>query len=225
MVASQILALLVEVRVLTGKPTNDRGVIDLRVSILQATPNPVSMIGVIAGKCYGKSDPSHKRVERCVANGHTSILEHAIVTFDIDGISRICSHQLVRHRMASYTQASQRYIKEDSVNIVIPDKIYDGKDAEVIFMDAKIKSEEAYHKLLSIGVPAEDARFILPQASSTSIVVTMNARSLFNFFSLRQDSHAQWEIRKLAFEMERVLSDYSDEWCELLSMRNCEQTD
>lgn len=197
----------------------------MRVLILQATPNPVSMLGTIAGKCYGKSDPSHKRVERCVSNGHMSILEHAIVTFDISDISRVCSHQLVRHRMASYTQASQRYIKENSIDVVIPEKILDGKDIDVVFIDAKIKSEEAYYKLLSLGVPAEDARFILPQASSTSIVVTMNARSLFNFFSLRQDSHAQWEIRELAFKMEQVLSDYSDEWNELLSMRNHKQSE
>ena len=191
----------------------------MRVSILQATPNPVSMLGIIAGKCYGKSDPSHRRVERCVANGHTSILEHAIVTFEIDDISRTCSHQLVRHRMASYTQASQRYIKEDSVSFVVPPKVKDNKDANNIFIGAKIESEQAYHDLISLGIPAEDARFILSQASSTSIVVTMNVRSLFNFFSLRQDDHAQWEIRQLAFEMEKVLSDYSSEWCELLSMR------
>lgn len=191
----------------------------MRVLILQATPNPVSMLGTIAGKCYGKSDPSHRRVERCVANGHTSILEHAIATFEIDDISRTCSHQLVRHRMASYTQASQRYIKEDSVSFVVPPKIKGNEDANDIFIGAQIESEQAYHDLISLGIPAEDARFILPQASSTSIVVTMNVRSLFNFFSLRQDDHAQWEIRQLAFEMEKVLSDYSFEWHELLSMR------
>ena len=191
----------------------------MRVSILQATPNPVSMLGVITGKCYGKSDPSHKRVERCVANGHTSVLEHAIVTFEIDDISRVCSHQLVRHRIASYTQSSQRYIKENSASFVVPSKVKDNEDANNIFIGAQIESEKAYHDLLNLGIPAEDARFILPQASSTSIVVTMNARSLFNFFSLRQDSHAQWEIRELAFEMEKTLSDYSPEWCKLLSMR------
>jgi len=132
--------------------------------------------------------------------GHTSVIEHASFTFSISGISRACSHQLVRHRIASYSQQSQRYVKP-SEGFVIPPKIEDNEEAKRIFEEALRKCSEAYQRLTELGIPKEDARYIMPNATETNMIVTMNARSLINFFSLRLEKDAQWEIRELAKRM------------------------
>ena len=132
--------------------------------------------------------------------GHTSVVEHASFTFSISGISRTCSHQLVRHRIASYSQQSQRYVKPEE-SFVTPPTILQKEEAKEIFYETLINCSDAYKKLLDFGVPKEDARFIMPNASKTSIIVTMNARSLINFFELRLERGAQWEIRELARKM------------------------
>lgn len=130
-------------------------------------------------------------------------LKHATFTFSIEGISRACSHQLVRHRMASYLQQSQRYVKLDKDSFVTPPKINANEPAKKMYDELVRTIWEKYEKLLEAGVPVEDARFVLPNAAKTNIVVTINANSLFNFFELRCCLHSQWEIRKLANEILR----------------------
>lgn len=134
--------------------------------------------------------------------GHHSAIEHAVYTFAIEGISRACTHQLVRHRLASYNQQSQRYVKFlDDFEYITPPAIRDDKAMNEVFCEYVDNAFELYKKMLASGIEAEDARYILPQAGETKIVVTMNARELLHFFELRCCDRAQWEIRELATAM------------------------
>ncbi|MBN1248790.1 MAG: FAD-dependent thymidylate synthase [Anaerolineae bacterium] len=138
--------------------------------------------------------------------GHESIIEHASATFEISGISRACSHQLVRHRLASYSQESQRYVDMSDPSVVIPDAITDRPEALAVWSRFMEQVKETYQDLRALGVRKEDARFALPNATATRIVVTMNFRELRHFFRLRITPEAQWEIRQMALEMlEQVL--------------------
>lgn len=137
-----------------------------------------------------------------------SVLEHASVTFRVDGISRACSHQLVRHRLASYCQQSQRHVVVDTRGddwYVIPHSVTAAEHDRLLFKNIMYELASRYKQLLSVGVPIEDARYVIPQCTKTSLVVTMNYRELFHFFNLRLDSHAQWEIRQLASKMLELL--------------------
>ncbi|MHA1918101.1 MAG: FAD-dependent thymidylate synthase [Candidatus Ranarchaeia archaeon] len=134
--------------------------------------------------------------------GHFSVLEHASFTLEITGISRTASHQLIRHRVASFSQQSQRTVRFKEPSYVIPPSIIK-KEGEIkeIFDKTIQDSFSSYGKLLKLGVKAEDARFVLPQAVTTNLVMTMNCRELLHFFKLRLAKDAQWEIRELAKEM------------------------
>ncbi len=132
--------------------------------------------------------------------GHESVFEHACFTFRVEGISRVCSHQLVRHRLASYTQQSQRYVKLKNPKFVVPEEIMNSEFAEE-YMEILEKASNLYRKMVKRGIKKEDARFILPQGIETKIVITMNARELRHFLILRCDKSAQWEIRELAKKM------------------------
>ena len=137
-----------------------------------------------------------------MGSGHFSTLEHASYTFAVDGVSRALTHQLVRHRIASFNQQSQRYVKfADGLATVKPASIAANEDAGAVFDEAIAVAIEAYEKLLAAGVPAEDARYLLPNAAETKIVITMNVRELLHFFSLRCCNRAQWEIRDMAHRM------------------------
>src|SRR5665648_1265966 len=150
-----------------------------------------------------------------VMSGHLSALEHASFTFGIDGISRACSHQLVRHRLASYSQQSQRYVhfSEDS-GFIIPPKIAEDAEALGVFEEAMGQALAAYDKLVELGTARglaketvqEDARFVLPNAAETRLVVTMNARELRHFFQVRCCRRAQWEINELAWAMRHLVT-------------------
>jgi len=143
-----------------------------------------------------------QKIKRVTGYGHASIIEHASFTFSIEDASRAMTHQLVRHRIASYTQQSQRYVTYDTVEkYVTPPSIAHNKEADRVFNDGLEKISETYQKLLKQGIPKEDARFILPNAAKTNIIVTMNARELRHFFNLRCCRRAQWEIRQAAEEM------------------------
>lgn len=133
--------------------------------------------------------------------GHTSVIEHASFTFAISDVSRSLTHQLVRHRIASYSQQSQRYVNLHEPNYVIPPLISKNKKTREAYEKTMKAIWEHYNKLLNLKIPAEDARYVLPNATCTNIMVTMNARSLLNFFELRCCLHAQWEIRLLANKM------------------------
>ena len=152
--------------------------------------------------------------------GHLSPLEHISATFFIRGISRACSHQLVRHRLASYSQQSQRYVDESSFEYVTPPSV-NGKEKEKIFRETMEIIKDQYGRLVAAGVPQEDARYLLPNACSTAIVVTMNARELRHFFQLRLHPSAQWEIREMAKTMlslvkERAPSLFEDIYAKYL---------
>lgn len=179
----------------------------MEVNLLRCTENPEELIALAAKKCYASTSTlsDSEYVAARIKQGHESILEHASATFDILGISRTCSHQLVRHRLASYTQRSERYCNEDNRKFIIPDSIVD--DNIYIVHDYIILSSKIYDLLIKSGVPKEDARFFLPQAVTTDLVVTMNFRELRHFFKLRLDKHAQWEIRELANRMLNLVKD------------------
>ncbi|MDO5329237.1 MAG: FAD-dependent thymidylate synthase [Coriobacteriia bacterium] len=183
----------------------------MNVKLLYHTKNPARAVATAARLCYspvGAADlmenMGDEQAERVLAtilkSGHNSTLEHASYTFAIEGISRACSHQLVRHRMASFNQQSQRYVKAgEDLPIIKPDTVK--QNANDAFDEAIKACEYAYQKMVDAGVPAEDARYILPNAAETKIVVTMNIRELLHFFSLRCCNRAQWEIRDLAWQM------------------------
>jgi len=136
-----------------------------------------------------------------IREGHESLIEHASATFEISGISRACSHQLVRHRLASYSQESQRYVSMDDPEWVIPPTVAADPEARAIWDRFAEQVREAYHALRERGIRKEDARFVLPNATATRIVVTMNFRELLHVFRLRISPHAQWEIRQVAVRM------------------------
>ena len=141
-----------------------------------------------------------------VREGHESIIEHASATFELSGISRACSHQLVRHRLASYSQESQRYVDMSEPEIVIPPQVEADPLARAIWDRLIGQMTEAYCDLRKLNVRKEDARFLLPNAAATRIVVTMNFRELRHFFRIRIDPAAQWEIRELAVRMLRLIA-------------------
>ena len=141
-----------------------------------------------------------------MSSGHFSTLEHASYTFAVDGVSRALTHQLVRHRIASFNQQSQRYVKfTGDVAVVKPESIAGNAEASEAFDKAIQAAVDAYHALLEAGVPAEDARYLLPNAAESKIVITMNVRELLHFFKLRCCNRAQWEIRAVADEMLRLV--------------------
>ncbi len=138
--------------------------------------------------------------------GHESVFEHACFTFRVEGISRICTHQLVRHRLASYTQQSQRYVKLKNPKFIVPNEIMESEFSEE-YLELLERASELYRKMVEGGIRKEDARFVLPQGVETKIVITMNARELRHFITLRCDKSAQWEIREMAKEMLRLAHD------------------
>lgn len=164
------------------------------VTLIQATPDPVKTIAKIASICYD-SDPKNPLglVKHLYRNGHHSVFEHIYFTFKIEGISRACSHQLVRHRHCSFTQRSQRYCSEDGFEFVTPPTI-----AEECFADDMKTLNEWYNGYQTGGgVSNEDARYILPNACMTSLYLSCNLRELIHIANERLCMRAQWEIREL----------------------------
>lgn len=201
----------------------------LKVILVRHTPDPEETVAMAAKLCYSPSDIASLRekieakdqkafVEKLVKIGHMSPIEHAAFTFAIEGISRACSHQLVRHRLASYSQQSQRYVSETSgFDYVIPPIIKEDEKLKKHFEDFMEKAQEAYdhliNKLNEKGIKGElanqDARFLLPNAAETKIMVTMNARELLHFFRQRCCFRAQWEIRRIAQQMVFLVKEVS----------------
>lgn len=173
----------------------------MRVTLIQATPKPIETIAQIASICYD-SNPKNPMglVKNLYQNGHHSVFEHIYFTFKIDGISRACSHQLVRHRHCSFTQRSQRYCSEDGFAVALPKSVVmvDEKDGYFDLMDY---IEEHYQELQAQGVPNEDARYVLPNACTTELYLSCNLRELIHIANERLCSRAQWEIRDMVKEM------------------------
>lgn len=173
----------------------------MKVTLIQETTNPIETIAQIASICYD-SNPKNPLglVKHLYQNGHHSVFEHIYFTFKIEGISRACSHQLVRHRHCSFTQRSQRYCSEDGFEFVLPKSIArvekkDGYDSFMNFVEGE------YRKLQVFCVPNEDARYILPNACETELYLSCNLRELIHIANERLCSRAQWEIRDLVKEM------------------------
>ncbi len=188
-----------------------KGELLMNVKLIGFTPNPEKIPAMAAKLTHSKTKPedldktSDKELkailEQVTSLGHTSVIEHTNFTFAISDVSRSLTHQLVRHRIASYAQQSQRYVDFKEPNYVTPPKIAKNKQMKKAYDDTMKTIWEQYSNLLDMGIPAEDSRFVLPNAACTNIMVTMNARSLLNFFELRCCQHAQWEIRQLANKM------------------------
>ncbi|ODS34654.1 MAG: thymidylate synthase ThyX [Candidatus Scalindua rubra] len=201
------------------------GQVNLKVVLLQHTQDPEGVIAHAAKLCYSPSsveelkskiEKSNKKkfIEKLLKLGHLSPFEHVSFTFGVEGISRACSHQLVRHRIASYSQQSQRYVgkrsgKEDKIfDFIIPPGV-EAAGKKEWFIGKMQEIQKWYDELVeALGDSGEksneDARFILPNASETKIIITMNVRELLHFFSVRCCNRAQWEIRDLATEMLRL---------------------
>jgi thymidylate synthase (FAD) len=181
------------------------------VRLLTHTPDPERTVAAAARLCYSATgaarlyeDLSVEQVDKLLAHliesGHESPTEHVTFTFAIEGVSRSLSHQLVRHRIASYSQQSQRYVREQSFDYIIPPSVAADPALKERFHTTMATIQNAYNELLK-AVPAEDARYVLPNACETKLVATFNCRSLYNFFRLRCCRRAQWEIRALACAM------------------------
>lgn len=189
----------------------------LKVVLLASTPGPEDIVARAGKLCYSEKgieeiaipDKDRSRmVSKLFRLGHHSTLEHASFTFGIEGISRACSHQLVRHRMASFSQQSQRYVKfSRQFEYYTPDSIQENPEAFSIYQDTMESLSHQYAKLIEMGIPAEDARYLLPNSCTTKIIMTMNARELLHFFNLRLCSRAQKEIRDLAKEMMKLVKN------------------
>lgn len=193
-----------------------------RVELLDFSENALSVIYAACRQCYspefsgdiikeriGNQSKIQDFVKQVVSSGHESPLEHIKFTFAIEGVSRALTHQLVRHRIASYSQQSQRYVKEDDFDYIIPPSIEEDVEMKTEYEKAMGEIRSSYNRLLRMfakkGIKGEranqDARFVLPQAAETKIVVTMNCRELTHFFRERCCTRAQWEIRNLAESM------------------------
>ena len=210
----------------------------MKVVLLNHTPDPERSIALAARLCYSPKSPADlsntmtdQEVDRVlntiIGQGHGSALEHASFTFGIEGVSRACTHQLVRHRLASYNQQSQRYVDETKCfAYVMPQSITDSDyeyinpfaDEDGYFRDISLEQAyvnfmndvyDFYQEMIYAGIPKEDARYILPNAVCSNIVVTMNVRELLHFFNLRTCNRAQWEIRELAERMLKLCKEVS----------------
>jgi len=206
----------------------------LKVKLIEYTPNPEKIIAAAAKLCYSSigideimenvdNESTEKFLNMLMSYGHESPIEHISFTFGVEGVSRSLTHQLVRHRIASYSQQSQRYVKLKQFEYIIPHEIEKDEKAKNIFVMAMEECQKAYNELTDIlknkyikeGLNAlnaekkaiEDARYVFPNACETKIILTMNARSLMNFFKHRCCNRAQWEIRGLADEMLRQVRE------------------
>lgn len=190
----------------------------LKVKLLSFTKDPEQNVVAAIRQCYAavgalelkkktNKETKERLIRQILESGHTSTIEHASFTFAIEGISRACSHQLVRHRLASYSMQSQRYVdlSKKGMLYIVPPQIGSDKKLKKLYQQKMGELESSYKLMIDAGVKAEDARFLLPNSCETKLVVSMNARGLDNFFRQRLCTRSQWEIRRLAEEMYRLV--------------------
>lgn len=173
----------------------------MKVTLVNYTQNPIDRVEQVACVCYDSEPKDGKIAHACYKSGHQSVWEFCDFTFHIEGISRACSHQLVRHRMASYAQVSQRYVTATKNEYTVPLSIAKNNEIYEEYSSLMAQIKEFYSKMLAFNIPKEDARMILPNAIVTELYVKMNGRSLMNFMNLRLCTRAQSEIRELANRM------------------------
>ena len=174
----------------------------MRVYLIESTARPAEICGTAAAVCTNSKNPG-SALRHAVASGHMSVLEHAVYTFKVEGLSRAALAQLTRHRLASFDVQSQRYVRIPGIDLVMPESIRNSE----FYTEAGGLMEDVmnlYQEMVDAGIPAEDARYMTPQAVPTELVMTMNARELLHFFSLRTCNRAQWEIRELADQILRI---------------------
>lgn len=185
----------------------------MRIEILAATPSPLEVVYKACRTCYSPLGPIDMKltdrdsmialINETMTSGHHSVLEHICFTIAIDGVSRALTHQLVRHRLASYSQQSQRYVnyaknqQETAVGFVEPLSIQRNPQANDLFQQVCNTLKTAYKQLVDLGIPAEDARYLLPNATESKLVMTMNYREILAVSSIRLCYRAQWEIVEL----------------------------
>jgi thymidylate synthase (FAD) len=187
----------------------------MNIKLLSITPNIETVIEEAGRTCYQSynkiSEGSAERfIKMIIKNGHESVLEHGYASFKISGISRSLSHQLVRHRIASFSQQSQRYCKEDQFDYVIPPSVRDkyvGDESSLLFQYQEMMRniQDLYNRMVREGIKPEDARFVLPNACCTQLVLTCNLREWRHIFKERYNLAAQWEIRQMCKEILKVL--------------------
>lgn len=191
----------------------------MKVTLTGGTPEPLKVIAQAASVCYDAEARNPKKlVERLYENGHHSVFEHVWFRFHIEGISRACSHQLVRYRHASFTQRSQRYCAESTDNLVVPPTVAEHPEAYQAYRAAMEAVDASYLKMLQLGIPKEDARYVLPNAQQTEVHVSLNLRELIHLANERRCFRAQWEIRELVTRM-CALVDPALRW---MLVRKCE---
>ena len=185
----------------------------MKVKLIRHTPGPEKLVAIAARLCYSpvgvedldkqlNMEAARKLVKFVIKSGHLSTTEHVYFTFGIEGISRVLSHQLVRHRIASFNQQSQRYVKfKENYEYIVPDLIKQNKEINEKYKSLISDIHKFYEEMIISGIDAEDARYILPNSSETKMIVTMNARELLHFFTVRCCKRAQTEIRELAILM------------------------
>ena len=180
----------------------------MKVTVINCPQDAKKVVSLSARTCYNsrhKDAPETRDafIRGIIKSGHESVLEHVSITFDIEGVSRALLAQLTRHRLASFSVQSQRYVKynctwKPGTDYIIPDSINDNKEARELYLNHMSNTEAIYNSFIKAGIKPEDARMVLPEAFCTNIVLTVNIRELRHILKLRLDKHAQWEIRELA---------------------------
>lgn len=177
----------------------------MSITLLTHTPNPETLIAKCASTCYDsipkELDKARLMIKAIIKSGHESCVEHASATFEIDNVSRVLTHELVRHRLFSFSQRSQRYVNEALPEFITPEEIEAIPEAKAVYETCMNQCWEAYQKLQALGLKNEMARYVLPNACRTKICVTGNFREWRNFLKLRLSKRAQHEIRNLANEI------------------------
>ncbi len=192
----------------------------MKIRLINYTRDPEKIVAQSARLCYSASGIDELKekltdksttslIKKIIKLGHYSVLEHATFTFAIEGISRVTSHQMVRHRLASFSQQSQRYVKmsKEEFPYIVPKSIAKDEKLNKIFINAIKELDGIYHLLLDQCIEAEDARYILPQAVTTKMILSANARELLLIFKLRCCNRAQWEIKEVAMNMLKEVKD------------------
>lgn len=186
----------------------------MNIALTHYTPNPIAAMEEAACNCYDSKPAGGRIVNACYESGHHSVLEFADFTFHIEGVSRALLAQLTRHRIGiSFAVQSQRYCKLDEPTYVTPPSIERNEQAKELYTQFMQNTWGMYNKYLELGIPAEDARFLLPNACTTIVEVKMSGRAMIHFMNERLCSRAQWEIRRLAFAMRQAIINTGDEEC------------
>ncbi|MBN2435397.1 MAG: FAD-dependent thymidylate synthase [Spirochaetes bacterium] len=184
--------------------------VQIQVQLLSITPDCEKLIEEAGRTCYlsfDKTGSNTSFISNAIRRGHLSIIEHACASFRIKGASRAFTHQLVRHRVASFSQQSQRYVDENNFNYTIPPSIEANAQALKLYNSFMEQARDVYTNLRSMNILKEDARFVLPNALESEIVFTANFRELRHLFDLRLKKSAQWEIRMVALQMLQIVKN------------------